>query len=99
MGVENPTEDMETKVDSIRIHLYDNPLANTMLSPFQTDISEALGLDDIAAMPLPSQLQLDGVEGLGSQDLTIMQFARELEGIPIFFFSFNIILIIYATSK
>ena len=87
MGVENPTEDMATKVDSIRIHLYDSPLANTMLSPFQTDISEALSLDDIAAMPLPSQLQLDGVEGLRSQDLTIMQFARELEGIlEIFFF-------------
>lgn len=80
MGVENPTEDIATDVDFIRINLYKGPLADTMFSLFQTDISEAFGLNDIEAVFLPFQLQLDGVEGLGSQDLTITQFARELKG-------------------
>lgn len=82
MGLEYPTYDNAIDIGFVRTNLYKGPLANTIFNLFQTDISQALSLYDIETVSLFLQLQLDGVEGLGTQDLTIMQFIRDIEGNP-----------------
>ena len=80
MWLNVPANDIVSNVSSARVILYKNLASDTIFSPFEVDISQALSLDDIQTVSLPSQLHFDGVEDLRIQDLTIAQLARELEG-------------------
>ena len=82
MELEDPSDDIAADVSYIRAIFYKGIDVDTLFNPFESDISQAISLDDIKAVPLPSQLQLDEIDSLGMQDLTIMQLVRELEANP-----------------
>lgn len=66
MELEDPSDDIAADVASVRAILYKGIDADGMFNPFEDDISKALGLDDIGAVPLPSQIHLDEVDSLGT---------------------------------
>lgn len=82
MGLEDPTYITTVDVDSAWATFYKGPNAHTVFSLFKTNISQILGLDDIEAISLFFELQLDGIKNLKMHDLTIMQLAREFEANP-----------------
>ena len=100
MELEDPLDDIAVDVSYVRVIFYKGIDVDTLFNLFESDISQAISLDDIKAVPLPSQLQLDKIDSLGMQDLTITQLVRELEANPerfvttpilFFFISFNFI--------
>lgn len=76
MGLKDPTDDIAVNIGYARIIFYKDPAANTIFNFFEADIKKVIGIDDIVAIPLPSELELDEIEGLGTQDLIITEIAR-----------------------
>ena len=69
MELEDPSDDIAADVGSVRAIFYNGIDADAVFNHFEDDISQALGLDNIEAVPLPFQIYLDEVDGLGMPKL------------------------------
>lgn len=79
LGVEEPADDVAADVPAARLLLGEFPaLSPSRRSPtshgFVADVQEALSLDSLDNIPLPSQRSLEGLEGINTQDLRMSQF-------------------------
>lgn len=89
MGLKVPANDIAVNIGYARIIFYKDPAANTIFNFFEANIKKVIGVDDIVAIPLPSELEFDEIEGLGMQDLIITEIARFVT--TCVFYSFNFI--------
>lgn len=87
LGLEDATDDIAPDIDCTKALLGDlsalapGRMGSTMLG-FVADVEEPIGLDSLDAIPLPSQRQLDGMDHINTQDLSLTQLHNELEGSP-----------------
>jgi hypothetical protein len=78
LGLEEPTDDIASDVDYVRSLLGEFPAVDaarrspTMLG-FVADVQEALSLDTLDGLPMPSQNTLEGLDVIGTQDLDMSQ--------------------------
>ena len=78
LGVEEPADDVAADVPAARLLLgkfpASSPCRRSLASHgFVADVQEALSLDSLDNIPLPSQRSLEGLEGISTQDLRMSQ--------------------------
>ena len=78
LGLEEPTDDIASDVDSVRLLLGEFPVVDVARrSPttlgFVADVQEALSLDTLDGLPMPSQNTLEGLDVISTQDLGMSQ--------------------------
>jgi hypothetical protein len=75
LGLQEPTSDIAADVPCARLLL--GEFLGCRRSPnscgFVADVQEALSLDSLDSIPLPSQRSLEGLDGISTQDLAMSQ--------------------------
>lgn len=78
LGLEEPTDDIAPDVACTRSLFGEVPAADSARRSstslgFVADVQEALSLDSLDGIPMPSQNSLEGLEGISTQDLGMSQ--------------------------
>ena len=76
LGLEEPTDDIAADVHCARLILGEFPATgqssrSTTPSSFVAEVQEALSLDSLDNLPLPSQRSLEGLDAISTQDLSM----------------------------
>lgn len=75
LGLQEPTSDIAADVACTRLLVgeFPGPRRSPKSCGFVADVQEALSLDSLDSIPLPSQRSLEGLDGISTQDLAMSQ--------------------------